>query len=418
MSDNAPTPTPKRWIWVGTFASIGLLAFGVVYSIFLHPHAAANRSVARFQSRGAKLSFDPPNESDWVQHLLVQLGNQDLAINVSHITISHGSKGLQDSDIPYCRAFPRLTGLELPEQKLTSECLRNIGGQGMKTLGLAGTQIGSGSKRESVPLRGVKELARFQELTTIDLSRTRVVDDDLIALSKLRKLTCVKLANTQVTSAGIAQLSNLNQLEYLNLSDTQINDDIAAHIVYLRSLEVLDLSGTRVTGKGLEKINLRHRLRLNLRNSSLNDEGLRSISLIPRLSGLNISNTHITRSGLEHLKTRWSLETLVMDGPSFSDDHLEVVATYPNLRWLSLFESHVTAAGIRMLEGHRNLDTLDLDPDLIQQIAVIASLHKMPKLQSVSVQAEPNHQVDEKAVQQQLGPSIRVHVYRIARTPK
>ncbi|MCS7022707.1 MAG: hypothetical protein NZU63_12880 [Gemmataceae bacterium] len=53
---------------------------------------------------------------------------------------------------------------------------------------------------------GLKELAKLQQLTTLDLWGTEVTDAGLKELAKLQQLTTLDLDGTKVTDTGVAEL--------------------------------------------------------------------------------------------------------------------------------------------------------------------------------------------------------------------
>jgi hypothetical protein len=64
----------------------------------------------------------------------------------------------------------------------------------------------------------------FGNVKIVNLSDTRVTDDDLTQLKGLAKLEFLVLNRTQVTDAGMKNLIGLSRLKRLDLHDTQVTD--------------------------------------------------------------------------------------------------------------------------------------------------------------------------------------------------
>jgi hypothetical protein len=74
---------------------------------------------------------------------------------------------------------------------------------------------------------GVKELAALTNLTTLDLSGTRVADEGVKALTALTNLTELNLFATKVTDAGLKHLAALKKLTVLNVygASSRVTDE-------------------------------------------------------------------------------------------------------------------------------------------------------------------------------------------------
>src|SRR5687767_8155924 len=71
---------------------------------------------------------------------------------------------------------------------------------------------------------GLKVLAVFKGLKTLDLSGTKVTDAELKELTTLQGLQNLSLFGTQVTNAGLKELAALQGLVALYLNRTQVTD--------------------------------------------------------------------------------------------------------------------------------------------------------------------------------------------------
>ncbi len=145
-------------------------------------------------------------------------------------------------------------------------------------LGLGGTKINN---------VGLKELARLQNLRSLDISHTRVTDkglgqlaaiktlrnldlgasavsdDGLKELTRVKSLQKLYFGSTAVTDVGVKALIELEDLQTLYLYNTLVTDDCLQALVKFKSLRSVLLTKTKVTDKGLEKLNVaRPRLRI------------------------------------------------------------------------------------------------------------------------------------------------------------
>jgi hypothetical protein len=88
---------------------------------------------------------------------------------------------------------------------------------------------------------------------TLDLSRTRVKDDELAALSGMKNLQTLILSKTDVTDAGVAHLKNNTSLEVLNLYQTMVTDAGLAGLSGLKALKKVFVWNSKITETGAKK---------------------------------------------------------------------------------------------------------------------------------------------------------------------
>lgn len=126
-------------------------------------------------------------------------------------------------------------------------------------------------------------IAKFANLTSLDLGETGTNDEALIAISKLTKLEDLNLLRTKVTDEGVASLVGL-KLKRLNLDDIQaIGDGVVPHLAKLQSLEFLHLGKTSVT-----------------------DVGVKGLDGLVNLKDLILTNTGVSKRGVEELQAKLS----------------------------------------------------------------------------------------------------------------
>jgi hypothetical protein len=92
-----------------------------------------------------------------------------------------------------------------------------------------------------VDLRGVEEFGGLVEMLTLVTSR-------------LPDVTSLDLSGTKIDDKLLPRLKGLTRLENLKLRDTRITDNGLVHLADFRDLKQLDLGRTRITDAGLPKL--------------------------------------------------------------------------------------------------------------------------------------------------------------------
>jgi internalin A len=170
----------------------------------------------------------------------------------------------------------------------------------------------------------LRKLAEYPELTTLDLSLTRITDEGMAELKKLRNITDLNLYYAEyVTDQGVAAIKDWKKLKRLNLHGTKSSDTALEHIAGITSLESLDVGSTLMTDVGLERLNTLTNLKeLTMGGNELGDAGLQALRQLPTLTYLDLSG----RQGTD--KNVW---TIVM-----STAGLDAVLSLHNLHELRI----------------------------------------------------------------------------------
>ena len=88
----------------------------------------------------------------------------------------------------------------------------------------------------------------------LDLGGTGVTDAGLKELAGFKSLQTLNLRGTQVTDAGLKELAGLKSLQSLDLGFNRVTDAGLKELAGLKSLQELYLYGTRVTDKGVAEL--------------------------------------------------------------------------------------------------------------------------------------------------------------------
>ena len=389
--------------------AVGL--FGLAAIAVLYPFWAAQSAATRFANAGCELHFkNVDSTSPWIESAMASVTSQP-AMMVKGIIADPKRSTLTDKDLATLKVFPVLSYLDLTNQQITTAGMLNLAGLKIDGLYLSGTRVGSGCNLGSKSPFGLSPLERLPNLTSLNLSRTCVVDADLDVVKKLPRITQLYLDDTQVTASGLVNLSG-HRFYALSLSGTRIDDSADLLLSHTEQLH-LDLSRTKVTGKSLSKLKV-DMLILKLQNSEANDEGMRCISLLPiKFLCLDISETNVSSRGLAYFESVPQLSRLTIEGANFHDDHLAEVAKIPNLYELELMGARVTSKGFEKLSALKELNSLRFDAHLLKDPQVIAALRRIPKLSYISSQTGFGDDLDDAEIQRQLGPRISLFVNRV-----
>jgi Leucine-rich repeat (LRR) protein len=104
---------------------------------------------------------------------------------------------------------------------------------------------------EGVYIKTANEIPKKQfTLTTVQLSRKPVKDDELVNLKHLKGLIYL-CPGKSVTNAGLVHIKDLKSLLVLDMSDTKITDAGLVQLQELKGLTRLTVKKTLVTAKGL-----------------------------------------------------------------------------------------------------------------------------------------------------------------------
>jgi len=91
-------------------------------------------------------------------------------------------------------------------------------------------------------------------ISHLDLSRTKVTDSVMGNVKKMKNLTWLALRNTEITNQGVKQLKGMQFLRYLNLSGTKVTDNIVKDLSQFKDIEEIYLWNSAVTDKGVESL--------------------------------------------------------------------------------------------------------------------------------------------------------------------
>jgi internalin A len=214
------------------------------------------------------------------------------------------------------------------------------------------SQSARAGEQEEAIIKQIPTLGGSAEISvSVDLSNTKVKDEDLKCLAGLNTLRSLNLDQTAITDAGLANLKSLPKLQELHLRGTRITDAGLACLGNMTQLEVLDLTGTRISDAGLANMSQLRQLRsLDLTSVKIKGTGLVYLKGLNRLTYLNLLFSTVGDAGMGHVRELTTLREITLSG-EITDKGLLLLKDMPALRSISFgFTSRVnerTAADFR-----------------------------------------------------------------------
>jgi hypothetical protein len=169
---------------------------------------------------------------------------------------------------------------------------------------------------------GLKHLARLTSVTKLHLTypalgagfEVNVTDAGAKELARMQQLESLNLYSTHITDAGLAHLATLPKLRSLHLSHASITDDGLRTLWKSKTLEELELAGCKISDRGASILANYSNLRtLDLRANALTDASVESLARLPKLESLDLSANKITNAGLKTLEQFPQLQCLGLE---------------------------------------------------------------------------------------------------------
>jgi hypothetical protein len=252
----------------------------------------------------------------------------------------------------------------------------------------------------------IRQLPRFENVSSLDLSRTNVIDDDLKYVSEHVHLQQLLLSGTSIDGSGLQFLNGCSKLERLDLSecfhlsdkgasfiatrpaltvlsvsDTSLGDVTVQQLFACTSLKALDFGGTRITSAGLLGIeNLKRLELLDISRTPVNDEGMQFLGELESLRSLYLQSTRVSDEGLAALASCPAIEYLHLGGTDIGDGGIRHLTRFPNLRVVILAMTRVSAAGVSALTECPRLEQVFVDQRLAEDKQMELIRTKNPNL--------------------------------------
>jgi len=103
-------------------------------------------------------------------------------------------------------------------------------------------------------LTGSESADLAEHITWLDLRNSDMTDENLSSLARFPNLTRLNLAGTAIYGQGLDALGSMEYLEYLNLYDTKVSDTVLDQIAAIKTLTAVYLWQTAVTPEGIAQL--------------------------------------------------------------------------------------------------------------------------------------------------------------------
>ncbi len=232
----------------------------------------------------------------------------------------------------------------------------------------AGAQDSTLSLRDQLGLsaKGLKQLAQFKLLNTLDLYGSHIDDAGVRLLSDCR-LTKLNLdANFAITDFSLFTLSKMPTLRVLSLSNTGVSDKGLKRLANLPKLDSLYLNGNhQITDKGILNLapSTSHLTVLSLYSCDISDDSAPTFLQFKDLIVLDLSrNPKVTNKTLKILKDKVKgLTTLAIGQDTVDEDGISVLPQYKDLKILDLSGIQISPKAQSYLATMKNLSCLYLE---------------------------------------------------------
>jgi len=229
------------------------------------------------------------------------------------------------------------------------------------------------------------------DLESLSLSETNIVDEDFVHLKDLAGLLALNLNSMKlIDGSGLAHLVNFKSLKELACFNANITDPALEHISKMTSLERLTFYLSQIDGSGLKYLkSLTSLTFLDLAMTEITDDSLAQLSELTWLKDLRLYDTNISDKGLAHLSNLRSLEVLMLganrlDSSPITDKGLAHLKELDSLKRLYLYRTGITDAGLAHLSDLTRLEVLYLDETQITGEG-LAFLNNIPALKNLGL---------------------------------
>lgn len=228
-------------------------------------------------------------------------------------------------------------------------------------------------------------LAELTRLERLDVNRTDLDDQGLVAMRDLTDLKPLELYGTKVTEGGLVHLARLQQLELLEIGHLQLTNQGLSRLAPLTRLYGRLRLGDWVTDAGMPGLaGMTQLTDLDLGMTHVTDQGLAALAGMHDLRRLNL-NRNVGDAGLAHLKNLTDLASLSAGSPQTTNAGLASLARMTKLQDLRLRQSFVDGAGLAHLVGMQDLRVLDLSQCPVDDDAVVQLVRQHPRLERLDL---------------------------------
>ncbi|MHB1036255.1 MAG: leucine-rich repeat domain-containing protein, partial [Pirellulales bacterium] len=191
----------------------------------------------------------------------------------------------------------------------------------------------------------------YEKVRTVSLrGNPQITNGALDTIQRMPNLEQLSLKGCDITDRGLSQLTGLSKLKSLDLSRTAVSDQGMLAIAKMRQLAELELDGTQIGDAGVSHLAAHPGLqRLSLYGTAITDESMKTIATLSRLDELYIGDTRVGDRGMSHLASLKSLQQLGMEGTPLTDAGAEAIGKIRSLKGVGMGHTSVGDGAIRSL---------------------------------------------------------------------
>lgn len=203
-----------------------------------------------------------------------------------------------------------------------------------------------------------------ETITNMDLNSSPVTDEGIKNLAKLQNLASINFASTKITEVGFAVTQELPNLRVLNLTNCNVSAGMVETLGKLENLEELSLERTQIGDTALAGLeNLVNLKSLNLTGTQISDNGFKHLDKLKALEILNVSHTGVRGQGLQFVKRKkgeTGFRVMNASHSQFGQAGLQFLRTVETLEELDVSQAEVTDRALLGLRGNNHLKKINL----------------------------------------------------------
>ena len=180
-----------------------------------------------------------------------------------------------------------------------------------------------------------KHIPELINLTHLNLTNTKIVDSDMINISKMSALLTLDISRNSISALGFSFLPGLTNLTHLEANETLAREGGCLHISTMSNLEYLSIKSCDINHSGCSDLSrlsgLRH---LDVSNNEIEGKGLSHLCSMSNLNSLGVLDCLIDSESAKQIQRLENLRHLEI---SISDDH-ELFQSWNQLETLRIYK--------------------------------------------------------------------------------
>jgi len=246
----------------------------------------------------------------------------------------------------------------------------------------------------------LQHLARIHHIRELDLSNTHISDAGVRYLRKLESLQKLDLSGTRVTDRGIAQLNTIPTLALLQMARIQVSDAalerLDAELPYAHVCEQMAIAELKAAG--VQVVDCARWVDVPIEDGSTVHAGSEAFEVVVGMNrAVSFAAQNVLRLG--YLQ---SLREATFHTVTFGPEGLTALRPLGSLKVLSFWFTNLTDRDLESLERHRQLESLTIykaDEITGNGLAKLTTLTSLKKLRVSACKGITKEHVDALAQQ-------------------